>query len=184
MKSSVECWGCASWLGTVVGLCGAPSAEQGSSLICLPAPPCWRSSVGLRPPVLGALGQHCPGGWAAGQAPALRRASQHAPKSLPAPAPATSHAPCALCHRWRLVNWLQQLTRPASWMAPLVPPLWPLVRSNQVLRGMNMAKSVLYWTLVVGFPCAGWLVLFPTLIYLKWSRRDLQGAASGGIIGG
>ncbi|PRW44956.1 croquemort-like mating [Chlorella sorokiniana] len=39
-----------------------------------------------------------------------------------------------------------------------------------VLRGVTTAKEVLYWTLIVGFPCAGWLVLFPALIYLKFSR--------------
>lgn len=40
----------------------------------------------------------------------------------------------------------------------------------QVLRGVTTAKEVLYWTLIVGFPCAGWLVLFPSLIYLKFSK--------------
>lgn len=46
------------------------------------------------------------------------------------------------------------------------PPLPSLI---QVLRGVTTAKEVLYWTLIVGFPCAGWLVLFPSLIYLKFS---------------
>lgn len=49
---------------------------------------------------------------------------------------------------------------------------------------MNMAKSVLYWALVVGFPVAGWLILFPSLIYLKWSRQDLHGGSSAEVIGG
>lgn len=52
-------------------------------------------------------------------------------------------------------------------LTPYLPPRLPLW---QVLRGVTTAKEVLYWTLIVGFPCAGWLVLFPSLIYLKFSR--------------
>ena len=97
-----------------------------------------------------------------------------------------SHIPCTVCAVPPLAagQLVAATDSPSILDGPSGPTPWSLVRSTQVLRGMNMAKSVLYWTLVVGFPCAGWLVLFPTLIYLKWSRRDLQGAASGGIIGG
>lgn len=39
-----------------------------------------------------------------------------------------------------------------------------------VLRGVNVMKEALYWALIVAFPVAGWVVLFPALVYLKFSR--------------
>jgi hypothetical protein len=46
----------------------------------------------------------------------------------------------------------------------------PTKLAATALRAVALAKEVLYWTLVVGFPVVGWLVLFPVLIYLKFSK--------------
>ena len=70
------------------------------------------------------------------------------------PPPPTKHCVC---------HMLCGTPSPVTPACPRVPLLL------QVLRGVTTAKEVLYWTLIVGFPCAGWLVLFPSIIYLKFS---------------
>jgi hypothetical protein len=46
----------------------------------------------------------------------------------------------------------------------------PTKTTAAALRGVAVAKEALYWALVVGLPVLGWLILFPTLIYLKFSK--------------
>ena len=39
-----------------------------------------------------------------------------------------------------------------------------------LLRLVGSLKDGLYWALIVACPVAGWAVLFPVLIYLKFSK--------------
>ena len=39
-----------------------------------------------------------------------------------------------------------------------------------LLRLVGTLKDALYWALIVACPVAGWSVLFPVLIYLKFSK--------------
>lgn len=48
------------------------------------------------------------------------------------------------------------------------------------LRAVVAAKEALYWALIVAFPCGGWLLLFPVLISLRFSRCGVRRGGRGG----
>lgn len=53
----------------------------------------------------------------------------------------------------------------------------PTALAALALRGVVAAKEGLYWALIVAFPCGGWLLLFPVLISLRFSRWGARGGA-------
>lgn len=90
--------------------------------------------------------------------------------------------------RWRRCGHAAspERPRPPSPPGPAVPLGYVLLSweptdtAALVLRAVTMAKEALYWALIVAFPVAGWTVLFPVLIILKYSRCHPVGGVEGG----
>lgn len=62
---------------------------------------------------------------------------------------------------------------PSPGAVPLVQVVqwWePTDTTALVLRAVVVMKEALYWALIVALPVAGWTLLFPSLIYLKFSK--------------
>ena len=78
--------------------------------------------------------------------------SPHNPPACPPPAP-TRPSPPAVPLAYVVLSWE------------------PTRLSALALRGVVAAKEGLYWALIVAFPCGGWLLLFPVLVSLRFSRR-------------